>query len=94
MAVIKQLMIDGISLAVSTEGSVPSEILHHFDYYSKDESFWNDVTVDDVILILFAYANKSKNLTLLQCFPKRFPQNTRVPQNIFRVSASNRRINT
>jgi hypothetical protein len=52
--VIKQLTINGILLAMSTEGSVPSEILHHFDYYSKDESFWNDVTVDAVILILLA----------------------------------------
>jgi len=51
MAVIKQLMINGISFAMST---VPSEILQNFDNYNKEESFWNDVTVDAVILILFA----------------------------------------
>lgn len=36
MAVITQMVINGISLAMSTERTVLSEILHHFDYYSKD----------------------------------------------------------
>jgi hypothetical protein len=36
VAVITQLMINGISLAMSTERIVLSEIIHHFDYYSKD----------------------------------------------------------
>ena len=36
MAVITQLMITGISLEINTEGTVPFEILHHSDYYSKD----------------------------------------------------------